>query len=73
MSKLGEGAPPIVSAVRKRLTLVLGEADYCLIDASAVTTGKDYLRKIWDLIVSVPVDSSHLQRNADKDCRQRVL
>jgi hypothetical protein len=55
MSKLGEGAPPIVSAVRKRLTLVLGEADYCLIDASAVTTGKDYLRKIWDLIVSVPV------------------
>ena len=55
MSKIGEDAPPIVSEVRSRLPSLLGEVEFSLIDASAVTTGKDFLRKIWEMLVSVPM------------------
>ncbi len=62
MSKVGEGAPSLVLEVRNRLSVLLGEIGYSLIDATEVTTGKDYLRKIWDLIVSVPMGMAFIYR-----------
>jgi hypothetical protein len=62
MSKVGEDAPPIVSEVRSRLSALLAETEYSLIDATQITTGKDYLRKIWDLIVSVPMGMAFIYR-----------
>jgi hypothetical protein len=62
MSKVGRDAPPIVAEVRSRLSALLGEIDYFLIDATQITTGKDYLRKIWDLIVSVPMGMAFIYR-----------
>lgn len=55
MGKLGKNAPPIVTDIRKRLVPLLGEVGYSLIDAGATTTGKDFLRKVWGLLVSVPM------------------
>ncbi len=55
MSKIGDDVPPVVLEVRSRLSVLLGEIGYSLIDASQITTGKDFLRKIWELIVSVPM------------------
>ena len=63
MSKMGEDAPPVVSQIRARLSSLLAEADFGLIDASTVTTGKDFLRKIWDLLVSVPIGIAVVNRD----------
>lgn len=62
MSKVGDNVPPMVLEVRSRLAALLGEIGYSLIDATGVTTGKDFLRKIWDLIVSVPMGMAFIYR-----------
>jgi len=63
MSKMGPDAPPFVKEVRARLASLLREVDYDLIDAGGVTTGRDYLRKIWEVIVSVPMGMAVVYRN----------
>ncbi len=62
MSKVGDDVPPLVREVRGRLSVLLDEIGYSLIDATEVTTGKDFLRKIWDLIVSVPMGIAFIYR-----------
>jgi hypothetical protein len=62
MSKVGDSAPPVVQEVRGRLSSLLAEIGYSLIDATDITTGKDFLRKIWDLIVSVPIGIAFIYR-----------
>ena len=47
MTETGKGVPPVVSQIRGRLSLLLSEVGYSLSDASAVMTGKDFVRKIW--------------------------
>lgn len=53
MTRLGQ-VPPFISTVREHVTSMLNESNYGLIDASSATTGRDYLNKIWRLIVGVP-------------------
>ncbi len=55
MTKLGVKAPDIVGEIRQRTEHILSTHHFSLIDAEAVTTGQDFLRKIWGLIVQVPI------------------
>lgn len=73
MSKVGDGAPPMVRIVRGRLRTLLDEIGYSLIDATQVTTGKDYLRKIWDLIVSVPMGMAFIYRKMPSNTMANVF
>ncbi|HXU43927.1 MAG TPA: hypothetical protein VN783_00260 [Thermoanaerobaculia bacterium] len=55
MAQLGGAVPPVVGEIRQRVESVLGENGYELVDADSVTTGKDFLLKIWQLVLSTPV------------------
>lgn len=55
MTQLGLPVPAEVSAIRKSLTSAFERVDFKCIDAETFVTGRDFLLKIWELIVSVPV------------------
>lgn len=55
MAQLGDPIPRIVEEARDRIDGILSKQDLASIDADSVTTGKDFLLKIWMLAISVPV------------------
>lgn len=55
MTKLGQPIPSIVVEIREEIQRILTEVNYNLIDANSITTGKDFLYKIWQITLSVPV------------------
>ena len=55
ITKLGRNVPSIVNEIRQRSALVLRQRKFAVIDAGAATTGQDFLRKIWQLILEVPI------------------
>ena len=55
MTQLGQPVAPVVVQIRKRLATILSERNINLMDANDVVTGKDFLMKIWRLIVAVPL------------------
>lgn len=55
MTQLGDPVPPEVVAVREKLKNALDEYDVELIDADSEVTGGDFLFKIWQMIVAVPL------------------
>lgn len=55
MTQLGGRVPEEVDDIRRGLGRVLATYDFSLIDANSAITGKDFLSKIWSMIVSVPL------------------
>lgn len=55
MAQLGGTVPDVVGEIRKAIKAILQEHSYELVDADSVTTGRDFLLKIWQLVLSVPV------------------
>jgi hypothetical protein len=55
MTQLGGSIPPILSDIRTALKEVLLERSFSLIDADSAVTGRDFLIKIWEFIVAVPL------------------
>ena len=55
MTQLGGKVPEEVDRVRRELGRTLDAYDFNLIDANSAITGKDFLSKIWSMIVSVPL------------------
>jgi hypothetical protein len=55
MRQLGDAAPPIVTEIAGELKAALGIRGISMIDASSIVTGRDFLNKIWLLILSVPM------------------
>lgn len=55
MAQLGGSIPKVVGEVRRSVESILSESSYQLVDADSVTTGKDFLLKIWQLVLAVPV------------------
>lgn len=55
MTKLGDGVSKELSAVRKQLESSLDEYGFRLVDAESRVTGRDFLEKIWRMILEVPV------------------
>lgn len=55
MAQLGGTVPDVVREIRESIKAILEEHSYELVDADSVTTGKDFLLKIWQLVLSVPV------------------
>jgi len=61
MSQLGERTPADVTGARAAISSLLAEREFKTIDADSVTTGKDFLLKIWQLVLSVPVGVAVIQ------------
>lgn len=55
MTRLGKPIPTMVDDIRAAVTERCNQANYNIIDASARVTGRDFLLKIWRLIVSSPL------------------
>lgn len=55
MTQLGEPIPPEVGAARQKLKNALDDHGIELIDADSEVTGGDFLFKIWQMIVAVPL------------------
>lgn len=55
MTQLGGTVPPEVVDMRRRIERVVDGAGFTVVDADSFTTGRDFLFKIWEVIVSVPV------------------
>lgn len=55
MTQLGMPVPSEVNDIRRDLKQVLEDHDFKLIDANSAITGRDFLLKIWDMIVTVPL------------------
>lgn len=55
MGAMGGRLPPEVSRARQRVTTQLKKRGFDVVDAASVTTGKDYLLKIWLFTVSCPI------------------
>jgi hypothetical protein len=55
MTQLGGSIPPVLSEIRSVVRDLLAEQSYQLVDAASIVTGRDFLLKIWEIIISVPV------------------
>lgn len=55
MTQLGTPIPRGVKKIREQLTKILSECEMKEIDAGSEITGKDFLLKIWRMIVTVPL------------------
>jgi hypothetical protein len=55
ITQLSKNRPSIIDKIHSSINKCCGILDYKTIDASSATTGKDFLLKIWDMIISVPV------------------
>jgi hypothetical protein len=55
ITQLGEPFSPQLIEIRNKIKNILNKNNINEIDASSVITGKDFLLKIWQLIISVPL------------------
>ncbi len=55
MTKLGTPVPKEIQNIRRTLEKYLKQSGYTAIDANTAIRGKDFLMKIWELILSVPL------------------
>jgi hypothetical protein len=55
MTQLGGAIPPILVEIRAALAEVLNHERFELVDADSLVTGRDFLLKIWEIIVTVPL------------------
>ena len=55
MTKLGADAPPIVTEARKAVAKALKSRAIKVKDAESVVTGRDFLLKIWKMMLGVPL------------------
>jgi hypothetical protein len=55
ITQLGQPLSPQLIEIRKKVKTILNKNNINEIDASSVITGKDFLLKIWQLIISVPL------------------
>ena len=55
MTKLGEPVPEILTQMQEHVERLLTAQNIKCIKADSLTTGKDFLHKIWELVVTVPM------------------
>lgn len=55
MTKLGPPIPKEVDEIRSHLSKIFTGKDISIIDANDIVTGKDFLLKIWHILLGVPL------------------
>jgi hypothetical protein len=67
MTKLGDPIPDKVIEIRSRLATIFTDNGINIIDANDVITGKDFLLKIWHILLSVPLGIAIISRDMDHE------
>lgn len=62
MTQLGSPSDKVL-AIRQHLEKIFSEFDIELVDANSTVTGKDFLLKIWNLILAVPLGVAIIDEN----------
>jgi hypothetical protein len=65
MTKLGDPIPPEDIEIRSRLATIFSDKGINIIDANDEITGKDFLLKIWHMLLSVPLGIAIISRDMD--------
>jgi len=65
MTKLGKSIPKEISNMRRTVVKHLKNSQFEIIDASSKVTGRDFLLKIFHLILSVPLGIALISENLD--------
>ena len=65
MTKLGRSVPKEISNMRRTAAKYLRNHKFEIIDASSKVTGRDFLLKIFNLILSVPIGIALISENLD--------
>jgi len=65
MTKLGSPIPKEIKNIRKTLLKYLSRRQFKTIDASSAIKGKDFLLKIWEMILSVPIGIAIISKDLD--------
>ena len=73
MTRLGDTIPPRVVDIRRHVEQILQQKDINLIDADTVTTGRDFLLKIWQLVLSVPIGIAIIYKGMPPDTLANVF
>jgi hypothetical protein len=55
MTQLGQPVPRAVSVIRRKVAGQLRRRGIAVVDAESEITGRDFLVKIWEMILSVPL------------------
>lgn len=73
MTKLGKPIPSIITEIRKELSGKLEEFEITEFDASSIVTGRDFLFKIWKLILSVPLGIGIVDENMSPQTMSNIF
>ncbi len=73
MTQLGKPIPSIVAKIRSKLSRILDDNNYQIIDAGSKVTGRDFLQKIWGLILSVPIGIAIIDKDMKSTTIQNVF
>lgn len=63
MTKLGKMVPNNIKKIREELSEILTQRGIDEIDAESIVTGRDFLMKIWNIIVAVPLGIAIIDEN----------
>ena len=63
MTQIGKPVPVNIQNIRSKLTKYLKKIKMNQLDAGDIVTGKDFLLKIWKVIVSVPLGIAIIDEN----------
>lgn len=63
MTQLGDTISKEVIVIRKDAETLLSDNRYDTIDANSAVTGRDFLQKIWEMIISVPLCVALIHRD----------
>ena len=72
MAAMGGLLPREVVSAKKRISQALRRAKFSTVDAASVTTGKDFLLKIWRLAISCPVGIAVIHEGIRPDTMANV-
>jgi hypothetical protein len=63
MQQMRAPVPPAVRKVRRQIERILLQAGFTAVDAKSITTGRDYLLNIWNLLLGCPVGVAIVHEN----------
>jgi hypothetical protein len=63
MTKLGDPIPEEVTKIRSHLTEIFSDENITLVDANEIITGGDFLLKIWQILLGVPLGIAIISEN----------
>lgn len=73
MTKIGDEVPEQISQIRRSLSRQLKKVNIELIDANSIITGGDFLIKIWELIISVPLGIAILTEELSSETKSNIF